>query len=562
MTNESTSSANIETRSDGLYLVINNASGAEKVTRKQVLDLIESFGVKGVSLDIIQEIFQSSESYIERKISENKSVAVKSEEIKAESSEPYIERKIPEIKSTTAKNEEIKVEIARDRRSASITFSPASAGGRSATEADIMEALLNANVKWGINTDEVRRLASNHVHGISYPIAHAKAPRDGKNGYLEFGFDPNEKKEGRPKLLENGNVDFRSLNLIEMVEKGQRLITFIPPEEGEDGTDVLGNPIPYKRGLPAPKVIRGQGVALNEEETEMTALTSGQVTFLNKKLSVNPLLEIPSDVGPSTGNIQFNGSVTVRGNVVSGYSVIADGDVDIHGTVEASKIEAGVNVFMYSGVQGGEKAIITAGGDINTKFAEGCTLKAGRNIVANSIMHSNVFCVGSLVLDGKNGNLIGGSTNVGGFIKAKVIGSSMATSTEIIVGNNPERLEEYNALAAEYGQKVTEFEKMDNLLQKLIEEHNAGKTSADKKNLLLKSLQVKAQLKKGLVELETKLSDMKRALETQRGEIYAYGVIRSGVKVTIGNATMFIRDDMQNALLRNEDSKIVIRSAV
>ncbi|MCL2874104.1 MAG: FapA family protein [Defluviitaleaceae bacterium] len=530
------SSANIEVRADGLYLVIDNVEGADKVTRKQVLDLVELFGVKDLSFETIQEIFKSEEMFIERKISENQDIV--------------------------KKDEEIKVEIAKDRLSASISFKPAVGLGKPAGEIEILDALLKGNVKYGIDMAEVKRLGAKHGYDADYKIASAKDPVNGENGYLDFGFDPSEKKEARPELLENGNVDFRSLNLIEMVEKGQTLITFIPPKEGVDGVDVLGNAIPYKRGNPTPKVTKGQGVSVNENETEMIAETSGQVIYVNKKLVVNPILEIAGDVGPSTGNVKFNGSVKIRGNVMSGYSIVAEGDIDVQGTVEAANIESGNDVFMYNGVQGGDKATITAGGDINTKFAEGCTLKAGRNIVANSIMHSDVHCAGVLTLDGKNGNLVGGIINVGESVKAKVIGSSMATSTEIVVGNDPERLEEYNKLVVGYESKAAEFDKLDNLLQKLIDEHNSGKTNADKKNLLLKSLQVKAHLRKELLDLEASLEEMKHSLETKRGEIYAYTVIRSGVKVTIGNATMFIRDDVQNALLRNEGAKIVINSAV
>jgi len=532
----SKSTANIEVRTDGLYLVIDNVEGDEKVTRKQVLSLLELFGVKDLSFETIQEIFQSEEMFIERKISENPNVI--------------------------SKDEEIKVEIAKDRLSAYISFKPALGFGKPAGDVEILNALAKGNVKYGIKMDEVKRLAEKHSFADVYKIASATSPVDGKSGYLDFGFDPSEKKEARPELLENGNVDLKSLNLIEMVEKGQSLIKFMPPEEGVDGTDVLGNVIPYKRGNPTPKVTKGQGVLLNDDETQMLAETSGQVIYINKKLAVNPVLEIPGDVGPSTGNINFNGSVKVRGNVVSGYAIFAEGDVDVQGTVEAASITSGLNVFLFNGIQGGDKAVITAGGDIITKFAEGCTLKAARNIIANSAMHSNIHCGGTLTLEGKNGNLVGGVINVGESVKAKAIGSSMATATEIVVGNDPSKLEDYNNLVAKYEIKVSEFDKLDNLLQKLIEEYNSGKASPDKKNLLLKSLQVKTHLKKELSSLEESIEAIKVSLETKRGEIYAYDVIRSGVKITIGNATMFIRDDIENALLRNEDSKIVIHSAV
>ncbi len=524
----------IEVRADGIYIIIDN-SMPPKVSRKEVLGVIEAYGIKDIDFTTVNEIFKDDSKVIQKKISENTQIV--------------------------QKKEAIVVEIARDRMSASIKFSEPVNGGAMATKEEVMAALAAGNVKFGIDESTIVGLMKSHRWGVSYKVADGKKPIDGKNGYIDFNFNI-DKKNLKPKLLDNGNVDFRSLNLIEMVTSGQRLLTVIPPEDGVDGCDVVGTMIPYKRGKAAQPVIRGQNVRWNATETEAYADVSGQVLYINRKLSVSPILEIQSNVDNNTGNIKFNGSVVIRGNVVTGFTVEADGNIDIHGTVEGAKIISGYNIFLMSGVQGADKAEIIATGDITTKFAENCTLKAGRNIMANSIMHSNVNCDGKLELAGKNGLLVGGTIMVTEKITARVIGSTMATSTEITVGNDPSRLEEYKELTAEFTKQKREYDKVNTLIQKLSDMHKQAELPEDKKNTLLKSLNLKNFMREQLEELQKRINELVPKMDEGKGEVVAYDVIHSGVKVTIGNAVMFVRDDLQNCILVNNSGKISIKSAV
>ena len=70
------------------------------------------------------------------------------------------------------------------------------------------------------------------------------------------------------------------------------------------------------------------------------------------KLSVVPVLEIKGDVGPATGNIDFVGSVLIRGRIKSGFRVVAKGDVQVERTLEDAEIKAGGNIILQRGIQG------------------------------------------------------------------------------------------------------------------------------------------------------------------------------------------------------------------
>ncbi len=525
----------IEVRSDGIYIIVDNQTESGKVSRKAVLDVLEAFGVKDIDFATIGEIFKSSEPIVEKKISSNTSIV--------------------------QKKEGVAVTVGKNRMEAYITFSEPVNGGGYATKEDVLKALSDANIKFGISETEIEKTLNKHGFGKPYTVAWGKASISGKDGYLDFGFDTS-KKDAKPKLLENGNVDFRSLNLIEMVTAGQRLVTIIPPQDGEDGTDVYGVTLPYKRGKQAPAIVKGAGVSYNSEGTSITADTSGQVLYENRKISVSPILEISGDVDNNTGNISFNGSVVIKGSVRTGFRVEADGNIDVQGAVEGAFLNAGHNILLYSGVQGSEKAEVIAGGDINTKFAQGCTLTAGKDIIANSIMHSNVNCEGKLELAGKNGLLVGGKITVGEKIEARVIGSTMATATEITVGNAPEKLEEYRMVLADFTSKKKEYDKLDVVVSKLSAMHKVSPLPEDKKNLLLKTLHTRNFLRDNLTELQKQLNELVPTMESKKGIIYVYDVVHSGVKIMIGNAVMFVRDDIHCCTLSNVDGKIAIGSAV
>ena len=130
---------------------------------------------------------------------------------------------------------------------------------------------------------------------------------------------------------------------------------------------------------------------------------------------------------------------------MSGFVVEAGGSVEVMGVVEGAIIKAGGDIILRRGMQGMGKGILISGGDIISRFIENSTVEARNDIKAEAIMHSNVKCGNKLELSGRKGLLVGGSCKVGKEIVAKVIGSHLATITDIEVGLDPTIRERYKA---------------------------------------------------------------------------------------------------------------------
>lgn len=114
------------------------------------------------------------------------------------------------------------------------------------------------------------------------------------------------------------------------------------------------------------------------------------VSLVEGKVFVSDVYEV-ENVDLSTGNIDFEGSVQVNGNVSSNFVIRAGSNVIISGVVEGAYIEAGGNIIIARGMNGMAKGTLKAGGNIVAKFLENATASAGGYVSTESILHSNVI---------------------------------------------------------------------------------------------------------------------------------------------------------------------------
>ncbi len=458
------------------------------------------------------------------------------------------------------RNESIDLDISADKMKVSIIFSEPDKGGNRLEKGDVIRILNGYGVRYGIDEDYISELINEKEYDKWYEIAKGDDPESGVDGYIDYFFETN-KKSLQPKELADGSVDYRNLNLFETASENQTLAIMHPAVKGKDGMTVFGKSIPCARVKNAPNLPRGKNTKILEDGVTLISEISGRIFYMDGKVSVLPILEITGDVDNSTGNIEFLGTIVVKGAVLSGFSVNAGADVEIEGAVEGATIKAKGNIMLMKGVQGGGKAVIEAGGDINANFIESSTITSGGNITANSIMHSTVNCGGTLKLIGKRGLLVGGRIVVGSKIDAKVIGSSMATATELEVGVDPIKLEEYKRAVEDiekYTEKFKQNEKDISVLQRV----DITKLTNEKKKMLMDAIRNKIVLKSKINENQTKVEKILPYLKQKNGKISASDVIYSGVKVTINDAVMYVRDDLHYCDLSNIKGKIHIGSHV
>jgi len=461
--------------------------------------------------------------------------------------------KIAEPQEEVMINAGATVMVSPDKMKAYITFTPPD-NGRMLTIEEVLDILAKNGVIYGINRTNLETIIKYPVFNEMICVAEGTPPVNGQNGKVEFHFDTN--REYRPTILEDGRVDFRELNLIQSAEKGQTLCTLIPPVPGKPGRTVYGADVPALDGKPVP-LPKGRNVVASEDGTRLVANVSGQISYIDGKVNVFATYEVPADVDNSTGNINFIGNVSVRGNVLSGFVIEAGGTVEVMGVVEGAVIKAGGDIILRRGMQGMGKGILVSGGDIIARYIENSNVEARNDIKAEAIMHSNVKCGNKLELSGRKGLLVGGTCKVGKEITAKVIGSHLATATDIEVGVDPTIRERYKAAKEELIKIETDLRKAEQAIAILKKLEMAGALTPEKQEMLAKSVRTRVYYTNRLTELKDEMNQLDAKLQQDAyGKIRCYNFIYPGTKVAIGSCMMYVKENLQYCTLYRDGADV------
>lgn len=203
---------------------------------------------------------------------------------------------------------------------------------------DLFDFARSKNVTYGLLEDVLLTMIKNfRINQDPVVFARGLAPQHGKNGMLKYHVQLGTTIE----INDQEHIDFKEIMVIPKVETGTKLVTIIPPTESKDGMNVTGNVVKAKPGKPA-VMKAGKNTEFQEEHQAIFATGSGQVSLISKQIQVLPVYEVKKSVSMETGNIDFNGSIVINGDVPTGFSLKARGDITIQGTVEAATLEAGV----------------------------------------------------------------------------------------------------------------------------------------------------------------------------------------------------------------------------
>ncbi|OGO88284.1 MAG: hypothetical protein A2Y24_08890 [Clostridiales bacterium GWE2_32_10] len=454
------------------------------------------------------------------------------------------------------KNETLTVKLSPDKMSAFVVFHAAENGGNNLTKDEIDKYIHNEGIKQVMNQETLESIYKNRAYETLYNIAKGKEPIKGEDGKIIYNFQT--QKKVKPKEREDGTVDFYDLNLVENVHYGDVLAVIIPPSDGYDGYNVLGEIVPSTKGI-RPNIKKGRNVEISEDGSKLFATKDGQVGVIDGKIVVNEVYEVESDVNTGTGNINFVGSVIIRGNVLTDFKVYAAGNIDVYGVVEGARIEAKGTINLHRGVLGNGKANIKAGGDLISKYIENCNVSVDGNILSEAIMHSNVRCSKHVEVQGKNGLILGGVVTAGKLIKAKVVGSELGMHTELKVGVDPNLVELYKKNKEEIQKLKIEKAKSYQIQELLCAKNRKNMLDYEKKELLEKIIKTNNSLATRLEELEESQDLlMQKINEIDNGEIKVEQKICPNVDIYISSAYMKTTEDIVRCKLRKEGADIKI----
>lgn len=514
---------------DGVYIVVNPPVGkGRKVETWEVLEKLNRKQVKNYSRGTIELAILKADR-LPVKIAESQG------EVKVDATASVV--------------------VSPDKMKAFITFNPPE-GGRMLNAGEVVEILRQNGVVFGVSSESLENVLKYPVFNEQILIARGVEPANGQNGKIEFYFDTSSDR--KPAIMEDGRVDYRELNLIESVEKGKVLCSVIPPVQGKAGKTVMGYDLPALNGKPA-TLPRGRNVEVSQDGKSLCAGIDGQVCYIDGKVNVFSIYEVHADVDTTTGNINFIGNVIVRGNVLSGFSIDAGGNVEVWGVVEGASIKAGGDIILRRGMQGMGKGYLKSGGDIIAKYIEHSTVEAKNEIKAEAIMHSNIKCGQKLELSGKKGLLVGGVAKVGKLVAAKVIGSTMATATELEVGMDPTLRERYKILKDESVAMESDIKKAEQAIAILKKIEGAGGLTPDKQEMMAKSVRTKVYYSNRIEEIKVEIAQIEEIFQQEsQGKIKASATIYSGTKVAIGSCLMYVKENLQYCTLYRDGADIRI----
>jgi len=244
----------------------------------------------------------------------------------------------------------------------------------SLTLKDVEFMLSEKGVVFGQDWNTLAKVLRDEIYDEPVLIASAQPPVDGDPARIRevIRVDP----DARPFELDNGKVDFRTLDNIQQVNEGDVISLRIPPTAGTDGKDLFGSPIKAAKGedklLP-----RGSYTVITPEGTELRAGCAGYLYREGANIAVGKLFVVSGDVNFKSGNIKYSGDVLVRGSVLSQFRVEAQGDITIDGCVEGAVVisETG-SIHINQGIFGKGQAMVKAAKNIETAMAQDCRIEA------------------------------------------------------------------------------------------------------------------------------------------------------------------------------------------
>ena len=417
---------------------------------------------------------------------------------------------------------------------------PALNEGKMHTLEEVMEYLQNEEIE-NIDKEQINGLFHRFADGEvieNEVVAEGIRPTMGKDAEITLHFGTADKK---PKI-KDGKVDFKNLDNIVMVEKGDVLITKKPAIQGSRGRNIKGEevtPIPAKDIV----ILPSDGATVNEAGTIFTATTDGYVDFGNKRLGVYPVYMVKGNVDYSTGNIRFNGSVHIKGDVLSGFTIEAEKHILVDGICQDCEIIAKGNVILRTGIKCSGSGLIRAGGSAIIGYAEKAKVYAKESIEIRKYAFNCELFAG-VKIDAMNGDgiIAGGLIRAFQDISVKQLGTNGNSKFNVILGMKYYIEFELEKLRREKARIQETIERVDTALSRF----NLKRPKIANHPKIIKMQEVKASLNDLIKELDTREAKLIKENKAKNPRMKVKNKVFEGVTVMFYNVGAVVKEPMDN----------------
>jgi len=403
------------------------------------------------------------------------------------------------------------LEIKAEPQRAVMTIKGAiAAAGLSLTHEDVAKKLLAMKVVRGVDWPAVDRMIDGKQYDRGQIIAQGRPPKPGKDAFIRENIKLNS--DLAPVMKQDGKADYKNVDNIHQVKKGDVLAVKTPLVQAEAGEDIFGKLLP----TPAAKDIQfklGANTAVSEDGLSLVATVGGFVFSNAGAISVGVTYTLTGDVDFHTGNLRYHGDIQVLGNVKEGFTVEADGNVTVEGAVEGAEVvshEGAVNV--KGGVFGHGKGRIAAKTGIKLVAAQDVRIECPDGTVEVAKGLRNCQVTATNVKAGKPGcAVVGGEIRAYAEVEIADLGAEGCHTHIRIVNKAAEqatvRATEVDRLRAEIPRKLEPVEKKLMHMKAMITKFGAVMSDRAKADL-----KVVADAYSGLKKAEKELDEEKQRL--------------------------------------------------
>ncbi len=447
------------------------------------------------------------------------------------------------------------LDVSEDDMMATVRFVPPSEGGQRLTKEDFLRDIKNKNIVYGIQENSLQEhFESEGVYCTDIIVAKGKRPVQGKDAQIEYSFNIDLHK--RPAHREDGRVDYFKLTTINQCRKGQVLARIIPEQPGEPGCDVHGKSIKC-REVKKETLKFGKNIDLTEDKLSIISQVDGHVSLVDKKVVVSSVYQVKG-VNVSTGNINYDGSIEIAGNVDENFEVKAGGNVVVNGSVEGATIIAGGNIIIAKGMNGMGKGYLRARGDIIVKFLENSRVVSGGYVETEAILHCTVSSGSDVKVDGRRGIILGGRVQAANAIIAKTIGASMSTATTLEVGVEPLLISQLEHVQTAIEERKKTVNAAQVIYDNFKEKQRRGLQFNDGQLRYMRSVVSLIQEKSAeLDRLNRRLASLQEMMETrEEAEVVVNEQIYSNVTIIIGSVSRLIQTNYRYCKFVKEEGEV------
>lgn len=435
---------------------------------------------------------------------------------------------------------------------------------------DVEAACEELGIIYGLDKDAV--IKNIKLKDTAIVIAKGKQMVPSITDKVTYTFEDVRNKQFTPSILADDKANFYEMTKFTIVQKNELLVFIKKGRAGINGMTVTGRELAPEKYLPMTvdliKRFSGSNTELSPEG--VVAATIGiPLIAPDGKVNVDETYVVKGDVDFSTGSIDFEGPIIVKGSVTNNFTVRSPKDIIIEGMIDGGIIES--------------EGMVTALGGMNR-----AKIRCKKNLAAKYIYFSQIDCESSVIADeailnstvkakavigkgepivAKSGQISGGVIIASNFVWAKAMGSGSSNYTEIYIKSYIDRkpLEALEGEIVVYNQELEKVYRTINLMDEL--KKKAANLPPDFQMNQIKLMKTRIALEKKLQSIKAQIKVIENDIEKEDAEskrrVFITANLFSRVLVTIMEKKVLTKQDYGPSIIHisDEDGQIKITPA-